>query len=87
MSVDFEDPLDTEADVLRLNRRFYVPRNTFFLTYFKNSPHADQRALGEDIERFDLQYDYVKGLRPIEVEKKIIQNRDGFPWSREMGLA
>ena len=50
MAVDFEPPIDSDADVLRLGRELYFPVGTPLKALYETSPSVVQRALSDKVK-------------------------------------
>ena len=74
MKVDFEEPLDSIKDILRLGRKFYSPKGTFFYEQFKASPIPEYNQLAEEIVKKNTFFLYDQtGNVPAELEKDILE--------------
>ena len=75
MSVDFEEPVESEADLLRQGRYLFLPAGTPFVSTFLNSPIAAQRAVGKQTQEMGKTYFRVKGKVPLYLEEDVIHKR------------
>ena len=74
MSVDFEEPIDSESDILKQGRFLFLPGGTPLINMFLTSPSAAQRAVGKFTVDNGKTYYRIKGRLPFELEDQVIHN-------------
>ncbi len=87
MSVDVETAIDTELDILDQGRRLYLPKGSFFVRQFKESPYEAQSQLFKTILKEGLFESYVNGFPRFEFEKEMISKKYIFVSGRNMQMS
>ena len=78
MSIDFEKPVNNEADMLAQGRHLYLPGGTSIPSVFVDSPIAAQKEIGMQSLRLNKLYYRIKGKLPHQVEDEMINKGKGY---------
>lgn len=73
--VDYEPTADSIHDLVKLNRRLYIPSGTQFQDMLDGYPDPDFNYLGQLARQEGLMFEYdQQGLVEYEVEQEILEN-------------
>ena len=74
LSIDFEEQVDSDADMLRQDRDLFLPAGYDLTDMFLTSPNKVQRDLSAKTIRKGNTYYRNKGRLPLELEDQVIFN-------------
>ena len=72
LSLDFESPVDSDADMLAQGRNLFLPEGHDLTKMYLTSPIMAQRALAEQTVADGNTYYRIKGRLPLTLEEQVI---------------
>lgn len=88
ISTDYEPAINSEKDLLDQGKRLFLPLGqSSLLTSLRESPKESQQFLYKQIIENNQFFEYVNGMRTLEVEQAMIVNGDAFVWTEHFAKA
>ena len=73
MDVDFERSIESDQDLLDLDRKLLLPFGTPFYSMYTGSPLRAQREVAARVDPEEDMFVYEEGLQSLEVDKRMLE--------------